>query len=147
MKNILRTFTLALICITGFSHFVEGRSPVRNIHFGSKNYIQFDTKSKQIQKTSYTTLEEVAFLLKANPQVRKVRIEGHTDSHEKRGSKALLKLSEQRAQIVKDYLVQHGIQAHRLEIKGYADERPIQSNQTEEGRAANRRVEFNVLEQ
>ena len=69
-------------------------------------------------------------------------IEGHTDST---GSVSLNeKLSAKRAAAVKDYLVQNGIDASRLESKGYGESNPIDSNKTRAGRANNRRVEIKV---
>jgi OOP family OmpA-OmpF porin len=76
------------------------------------------------------------------PDLR-LEVEGHTDST---GSRALNQpLSEQRAEAVKAWLVEHGIEAGRIETAGFADARPVGSNQTPQGRAANRRVEVRYV--
>jgi OOP family OmpA-OmpF porin len=81
--------------------------------------------------------------MKANPDV-KVEIQGHTDS---RGSLALNeRLSQQRAEAVRDYLIGQGIAAERLTARGYGPHNPIASNETADGRAQNRRVELKPLQ-
>ena len=86
---------------------------------------------------------EAAALLQKNERVV-VEIAGHTDSI---GSEEYNQgLSERRAESVKDYLVGKGVKAHRLSSKGYGEMRPVASNDTEEGRAENRRVEMVVLD-
>lgn len=107
--------------------------------------IHFDFDKYNIKKDSYGILNDVASILKANPQIKKIRIEGHTDAI---GSDAYnMKLSQRRANSVRDYLIQQGISADRLEAVGYGKSRPIAPNNTAAGRAKNRRVEFNVIEQ
>jgi outer membrane protein OmpA-like peptidoglycan-associated protein len=106
--------------------------------------IHFDFDKATIKKESYGILDDVASVLKSNPQIKKVRVEGHTDSI---GSDTYnQKLSEKRANAVKDYLVGKGIEASRLEAVGYGESRPIADNKTAAGRAQNRRTEFNVVE-
>jgi outer membrane protein OmpA-like peptidoglycan-associated protein len=84
----------------------------------------------------------VAQVMKAHPEVQRVTIEGHTDDT---GSAATnRKLSQARAEAVRDYLVGKGVEASRLEAKGFGPDRPVQSNKTKAGRDANRRVEFVV---
>jgi outer membrane protein OmpA-like peptidoglycan-associated protein len=84
----------------------------------------------------------VAAILKSNPQVTKVLIEGHTDN---RGNPAANRaLSQARAEAVKTRLVQEGVEPERLEAKGFGADKPIQSNKTAKGREANRRVEFTI---
>jgi outer membrane protein OmpA-like peptidoglycan-associated protein len=83
--------------------------------------------------------------LKANPDIKRMRIEGHTDN---RGNADMnLDLSKRRAASVRQWLVDHGVESERLESEGYGLTRPIASNDTDEGRALNRRVEFKILEQ
>ncbi len=107
-----------------------------------KQKIFFRTGKAKIMRKSYGILDEVAQALKDNPNIR-VRIEGHTDS---RGSRRFnLKLSQRRAEAVRDYLIRKGIDPDRLEAKGYGPDRPIASNKTKRGRAKNRRVEFHIL--
>jgi outer membrane protein OmpA-like peptidoglycan-associated protein len=87
----------------------------------------------------------VVDIMKQNPDIRKVRVEGHTDS---KGSDAYnIKLSQRRANAVRDYLIAHGVEADRLVAVGYGETRPVADNGTAEGRARNRRVEFTILEQ
>ncbi len=87
-------------------------------------------------------LERVVRLMHVRPNMR-VRIEGHADST---GSEELnMRLSQERAEAVKHYLITSGIQPERLETIGYSATRPLASNTTDEGRRANRRIEFLVL--
>jgi outer membrane protein OmpA-like peptidoglycan-associated protein len=89
-------------------------------------------------------LEAVLEVLKSRPELRHVRIEGHTDNV---GAKASNKrLSEGRAASVRKWLVAHGIDSARLTSVGYGDERPVDTNDTEDGRRNNRRVEFHIEE-
>jgi outer membrane protein OmpA-like peptidoglycan-associated protein len=90
-------------------------------------------------------LQEIANLLKANPQIKRMTIDGHTDD---RGEADMnKKLSDGRSNSVMRWLVQHGVEQERLEAHGYGEERPIADNATNEGRAANRRVEFKILDE
>jgi outer membrane protein OmpA-like peptidoglycan-associated protein len=74
----------------------------------------------------------------------KIEISGHTD---KTGSEPLnFKLSEARAKVVVDWLIQKGIDRSRMEFKGYGSLQPVSDNTTAAGRAKNRRVEFKILE-
>jgi outer membrane protein OmpA-like peptidoglycan-associated protein len=87
-------------------------------------------------------LDEVVRIMNENPSIR-VEIQGHTDSV---GDDAYnTKLSGRRAQAIKDYLVRRGVDAGRLETRGFGESRPIDTNDTELGRARNRRVEFVVI--
>jgi outer membrane protein OmpA-like peptidoglycan-associated protein len=105
--------------------------------------IRFETGKATIDPGSTYILDEVADILKSNPGITMMTIEGHTDSV---GDAALNKqLSQDRADAVKAYLVGKGIDAGRMEAKGFGPEQPIASNDTEEGRATNRRVAFKVV--
>ena len=107
--------------------------------------VHFDFNKYNIKSDSYAILDDVAKVIQQNPQVKKVKVEGHTDSI---GSEAYnLKLSQKRAESVVDYLVKKGVASSRLEPMGYGKSRPIDTNKTAAGRAKNRRVEFNVTEQ
>jgi OmpA-OmpF porin, OOP family len=107
--------------------------------------VNFATAKAVILESSYPVLSEVVSILKEHEEVTKLSVEGHTDN---RGSSKYNKtLSQKRANSVMKYLVDNGISASRLVAKGYGFERPIATNDTEEGRAENRRVEFNILEQ
>ena len=85
------------------------------------------------------------FFSEDNPQLKRIRIEGHTDSTGKESFN--IYLSNQRAKAVREYMISRGISADRLEAIGYGPSRPIANNKTRSGRAANRRVEFTILEQ
>ena len=88
-------------------------------------------------------LDEVAAWLNDNPELH-VEIGGHTDD---RGSDAYnQKLSENRAKAVYDYFISHGVSKARLSYKGYGESRPIATNETDEGRQRNRRVELQIQE-
>jgi OOP family OmpA-OmpF porin len=107
--------------------------------------IEFDTGKATIKKSSYGILDEVVSLLKANPGIKKIRIEGHTDS---RGGRDMnMKLSSDRAASCRQYLTEHGIDASRLDSEGFGPDKPIDDNKTEPGRQKNRRVEFHIVEQ
>jgi outer membrane protein OmpA-like peptidoglycan-associated protein len=81
----------------------------------------------------------VAQSLVANPDV-KVEVAGHTDNT---GPRTLNeRLSTERAEAVKAFLVEHGVEADRMEVHGYAWDQPVASNKTASGRAQNRRVEL-----
>lgn len=104
--------------------------------------VYFDTSKTTIKPTSFGLLDEVAQVLVANPQVKKVLIEGHTDNT---GAAAFnTKLSQGRAEAVREYLVKKGVAADRLAAKGYGPTRPIGDNKTAKGREENRRVEFMI---
>jgi OOP family OmpA-OmpF porin len=122
--------------------------PVARVEKGQiriREQVQFANNSAQILKASNFILEAVVKILKDNPQIQKVGIEGHTDS---KGSAELnKKLSEKRAQSVVAWLVAHGVDKSHLTATGYGKERPIDTNDTDEGRANNRRVEFHILDQ
>jgi outer membrane protein OmpA-like peptidoglycan-associated protein len=105
----------------------------------SLNPIYFLQSKPIILEKSYVELRRLVTLLKDNPNVF-IRIEGHTDNQG--NPDELLKLSEDRALAVKDFLQKEGIDAKRLEIQGYGAKRPITKNATLQQRELNRRVEF-----
>ncbi|MBN1951747.1 MAG: OmpA family protein [Bacteroidales bacterium] len=104
--------------------------------------IYFEFGKSTLKPESYASLDNVVKLLESNETLR-IEISGHTDNV---GSlKSNTKLSSDRAKSVVDYLIGKGIVPSRLEYKGYAFTQPIAPNDTEEGRAQNRRVEFKIL--
>jgi len=104
--------------------------------------IFFDYDKATLRPESYPELDRVVELLNQNPNL-KVEISGHTDS--KGSDEYNLKLSQLRAKSVVDYIISKGIPANKLIAKGYGETQPIDTNDTEEGRQNNRRVEFKVL--
>lgn len=107
--------------------------------------VHFQTASATILADSFPMLQEIVALLKANPDIRRMRIEGHTDNHG--AAEMNLDLSKRRAASVRSWLVEHGVESGRLESEGYGLTQPIATNDTDEGRALNRRVEFKIVEQ
>lgn len=104
--------------------------------------ILFDTGKSSIKSQSEKVLQNITAILKEYPN-SKFTIEGHTDST---GSNALNQsLSERRAKAVHDYLVANGISDDRLHDKGYGEDMPIETNNTADGRRANRRVEVKLV--
>ncbi|MBL7856640.1 MAG: OmpA family protein [Cyclobacteriaceae bacterium] len=104
--------------------------------------IYFDFDKTTLKKESFTELNKVVDFLKQNSTVE-VEISGHTDS--KGSDDYNLNLSQGRSESVVNYLISQGIAASRLTPHGYGEGKPIDSNDTEEGRANNRRVEFTIL--
>ena len=102
--------------------------------------ILFDVDSHRIKGESYKTLKQIGQLLQDDPDLR-LSIEGHTDSD---GSdEHNLTLSQNRANSVRDYLIStYSIDAGRLEAKGWGESKPIDTNDSPEGKANNRRVEL-----
>ena len=104
--------------------------------------ILFDTGKATIKFESAEVLNQIINVLKKFPKSR-FRIEGYTDSVGKKQKN--IELSQNRADAVKIYLIQGGIDQSRLESKGYGPERPIASNKNKKGRELNRRVEINLI--
>jgi len=107
------------------------------------NNIFFDFDKSTIKPESFIELKKVVDFLNLHQNI-KIEIGGHTDSY---GDDTYnLKLSEARAKAVYEYLVNSGkIEANRISYKGYGETKPIDSNETEAGRAKNRRTEFKIL--
>ena len=104
--------------------------------------IYFATNEDRILERSYPLLNEVAMALIERSTIR-VSIEGHTDNQ---GSDRYNQdLSDRRAASVRRYLIAQGVEPQRLKSRGFGESRPIEDNRTEEGRAANRRVEFLII--
>lgn len=107
--------------------------------------VYFATNKSIILEKSNSILNQVAAVLKANPQITKVRVEGHTDD---RGDDNYnMGLSQRRANSVRQFLINNGIAEERLESVGYGETKPIDTNNTSSGRDSNRRVEFTILPQ
>jgi OmpA-OmpF porin, OOP family len=104
-----------------------------------KQTVYFDTDRASIKSVSFKLLDEVAQALADNPTI-KVEIQGHTDSQG--DDDYNMKLSQKRAESVRDYLVKKKVATDRMVPKGYGEEVPIADNRTADGRSQNRRVEF-----
>ena len=103
--------------------------------------ITFAFNDASVQPQFRPTLDEVSSILSQYPKTY-IDVYGHTDSD---GSDAYNQtLSERRAQSVAGYLTSHGVQSARIATRGFGETQPIASNATEEGKAANRRVEIKI---
>jgi len=92
---------------------------------------------------SFRVLESVLTILRTHPEIARVEVQGHTDNAG--NAERNTALSERRAEAVRRWLVEHGIEAGRITARGFGPARPIESNSSEAGRARNRRVEFLIL--
>ena len=104
--------------------------------------VNFEHNSHIIKADSYHLLDEVFEILDHHPLIEEVHIEGHTDSEG--DDEYNKKLSQQRADEVRNYLIKKGIDAKRLVAIGYGESKPIDTNSTPEGRHNNRRVVFHI---
>ncbi len=104
----------------------------------------FDFDKDTIKTISYPLLDEVVKVLKARPDLGRIRIEGHTDGIG--GDAYNLDLSKRRAKSVVLYLLEHGIESARLSYEGYGKRCPLVLNDTPDNRARNRRVDFIILD-
>ncbi|MFC5284326.1 OmpA family protein [Pedobacter alpinus] len=103
------------------------------------NNIQFEYNSSVLRTSSYATLDGVSSMLRADKS-KGLQLDGHASAE---GTEEYnIQLSLDRANAVKTYLVNSGVDAKNISTTGYGESRPIASNATEEGRVANRRVEF-----
>lgn len=107
--------------------------------------VQFEFGKAVIRPESFDLLDQVAAVILTNPDLGRVEVGGHTDN--KGSDEFNQKLSEDRANAVRDYLVKRGVAADRLLAVGYGEIKPIDTNKTEAGREANRRVEFQLIDQ
>ena len=105
--------------------------------------IFFATGSDTIEERSFPLLDNIAKVMTVHPEIVHVRVEGHTDNT---GEAAFnMDLSKKRAAAVVGYLKTHGIGEERVSAQGFGSEKPIADNETPEGKAANRRVEFTII--
>lgn len=105
--------------------------------------VLFKIDSAELLESSYTELTKLEQLLKENPGL-KIEIQGHTDNVGTEDYNLLL--SEARAKVVYEYLLSEGIHAEQIRYSGYGEQKPIDTNITEKGRANNRRTSFIVVE-
>jgi len=104
----------------------------------------FESGSARLTEESAETLDALATVLRANPTVQ-IALEGHTDSTGNAAANQVL--SAARATAIQDGLVQAGVPRERITAAGYGPHRPVASNDTEDGRARNRRTEVVVVHQ
>jgi OOP family OmpA-OmpF porin len=107
--------------------------------------IEFATGQSVIKPVSNQLLDDIAKVMKDHPELKKIEIQGHTDNQ---GAAALNRmLSRNRAIAVMKALETRGVEATRMTAKGFGPDKPVGANDTEEGRQANRRVQFQITEQ
>jgi len=109
-----------------------------------KQQVQFALDSAVILPESFGLLTEIADTIIRNPQIKRIEVQGHTDNSGTAEHNKVL--SEQRAEAVRAWLVQHGTPADRLVARGYGQEKPLVPNVTAGNRSRNRRVQFIILE-
>ena len=128
---------------------VEAKAPprveVRDNKIEIHEKIQFDFDKATIKPASFDLMNEIASVITKNPQIKRLRIEGHASAEG--DAKHNKTLSDERSKAVMKYLTDHGISSKELVAAGYGSDRPIADNTTEDGREKNRRVEFVILEQ
>ena len=108
------------------------------------DYVTFETGSATLTAESRYELKHVYDALNTYPKVT-IEVAGHTDNTG--DAEANQTLSQARAQAVYDYLTDMGVASDRMTPRGYGQDKPIDSNETEEGRQKNRRTEFQILTQ
>ncbi len=113
-----------------------------NVVFNEEAGVYFDTNKSTVKGTSATTLDKLTGILKEYPQTN-ILVVGHTDSAG--ADDYNMKLSQQRAESVTNYLVAHGIDKSRLTTEWYGETQPKADNSTAEGKAKNRRVEMAIV--
>ncbi len=106
--------------------------------------VEFATNRDVILDRSFPILVEVAAIMQANPQLRRLRIEGHTDDRGRDANN--LSLSRRRAASVVRWLSEHNVEGARMEGWGCGELHPMETNATADGRQANRRVEFHIVD-
>ncbi len=119
--------------------------PMEKIGAGKKVVLKnifFDVNQFALKAESNSELNKLMALLKSQPNMR-IEVSGHTDNTGDK--KANVILSEQRAKAVVNFLIEKGIPTARMTYKGYGDSKPVGTNDTEEGKAKNRRTEFSIL--
>lgn len=113
-----------------------------NVTFNEEAGVYFDTSKSNVKGTSATTLDKLAGIFMEYPN-SDILVEGHTDSAGPEDYN--LKLSQQRAESVTNYLITKGIDTNRFSTKWYGEIQPKADNETVEGKAKNRRVELAII--
>lgn len=104
--------------------------------------VHFDTGKHEIKPDSFELLGQVVAVMKEHPEIARVSVDGHTDNAGREADNVAL--SQRRALAVVKYLIEHGVDARRLEARGFGPRRPIADNGSKEGKAKNRRVELQI---
>jgi len=120
------------------------RVEVKDDRIDVSETIQFEFSSSRISADSHGVLDELASAILAHPEIRKLRVEGHTDNSG--DAPHNLRLSKKRAAAVVKYLVGKGVEPGRVVAAGFGQTKPIAKNDTEDGRAQNRRVAFVIMD-
>ncbi len=123
----------------GMSQFIIQYEPPRVF---TLDEVYFDVNKATLRSQSYAELNELVDFMKRKKDIR-IEIAGHTDSTGEEEDN--IKLSQRRADRVKQYLVRKGIDANRIEAKGYGESQPVADNSTKEGRQKNRRTEVRII--
>ena len=110
----------------------------------SMQNVFFEQGKPLLLNNSYPELDKLAYILLTNSTME-IRIDGHTDNVG--DPKLNMKLSQERVDVVRDYLVKKGVTAKRMTTKAFGGTKPIASNATEATRKLNRRVEFTITKQ
>lgn len=139
-----------IVVVRGEPHlkarFIKAKIKVEDKHLDLQgNVIHFETAKAKIDIDSFLLLDEVVLIMKQYPEM-KLRIEGHTDAVPFYAPGGNLQLSKDRASSVVNYLATHGVEGGRLTSQGFGDTCPVATNQSPEGRQANRRTEFLIID-
>jgi outer membrane protein OmpA-like peptidoglycan-associated protein len=121
----------------------RGRVVVTDTSIEILDMVYFEYNKAIIKKESYPILDAVAATLNGNPSILLIEVQGHTD--ERGNDDYNLDLSDRRAKAVKDYLIDKGVEANRLESQGYGETQPLIREHNEKAWAKNRRVAFLIL--
>ncbi len=111
--------------------------------FSLRQAIVFDPSISEIRETSLVVVDHLAAYLKVHPEVELVKIESHSD--DRGGSKANMRKTQKKAELIRDALVDRGVDGSRIKAVGLGQSLPIADNFTAEGRRQNNRLEFHIL--
>lgn len=141
MIRTLALLSLALLSTPAFADNASARISGDRILLNDKVHFEYD--SEGIQRQSTEVLQDLARLMKNQPSIKVIEIRGHTDAN---GSMAYNQdLSTRRADEVARFLVDHGVEAQRIRVRGYGESRPLYPGTGERIDEANRRVEFVII--
>src|SRR5690606_25066874 len=122
----------------------QASAQIRGKQITIRRQVNFATSSAEILPSSDGLLSEIADILLRNPDLKLLEIRGHTD--DRGGVDFNMRLSQERAEAVREWLIRAGVEPHRLQAVGLGPTRPLVPNITAANRAKNRRVEFVILE-